>query len=156
MALHRFTQNIRPYETWGEVDLDPRLRRAVLWSGVATSITLAALLNLAAIWQWSHADFFLVLQTQLQTLLLLCWRMQQPLVLFNLSSLVVYVLLLAMTRRLQSGHIWSHRIAYAQTLIGALNTLILILSMAVIIVNIVVWILAFIIVICVLASMAQG
>jgi hypothetical protein len=131
-----------PYEGWGEVELDPRLRRAVLWSGITTVVTLLALLNLPMIWQWSNAEFFILLQPQLQAVVRWCWLMQRSLVWFNLASVGVYVTLLVITHQFQRGRLWMLRIAYGQSLIGMLNGLILSLALAVIVVNLVAWIVA--------------
>ena len=147
MALHRLTEQIMPYEAWGEVELDPRLRRAVVGSGITSVVTLLALLNLPLIWQWSTSDFYLLLRPQLQAAVAWCWRLQQPLTIFDLVSVAVYVGLLILTHQLERGRLWMLRIAYGQTLIGALNGAILTLSLAVIVVNVVAWIVMAIVVI---------
>ncbi|MBV7334981.1 hypothetical protein KFU94_43435 [Chloroflexi bacterium TSY] len=147
MALSRLTQQVMLYEVWGEIELDPRLRRAIVWSGITSIITLLALLNLPLLWQWSRADFWLLLRPQLQAAVLWCAQMQRPLLIFNVGSVVVYVVLLILTHQLQRGRLWVLRVGWAQSIIGALNGAILTLTLAVIVVNIIAWIVMTIIVI---------
>ena len=131
MALNDLTKRMTPYETWGTVDLDSRLKQAVTWSGITTLITLVALLCLPYLLMVSHSEFFLLLRTPLQGLLFLCWQYQRTLVIFNLATLGVYGLLWFVTQQLQVSRLAWLRVAYAEAIVGALNGFILLLCSAV-------------------------
>lgn len=156
MALNDFSKHMTPYETWGTVDIDPRLKQAVTWSGVTTLITCLALLGLPYLMQVSASRFFLLFQAPLQGLLFLCWEYQRWLVILNLATLGTYATLWFVTQQMQASQLVWLRVAYAEAIIGAINGFILLLCSAVIVVNVIAWIVIIIAILMFLSGWASS
>lgn len=114
--LHRAT----PYERW-RAPLDPRLRQAVILSGISIATTLVALWTLPTLLSLSDSDFFLVLGPQFGGVLAAMYQARPLLVGLNLTSAAAYVALLAFTRGLRAGRAEWHWAAFGEIAIGAVN-----------------------------------
>ena len=85
-ALGRFLDKAVSYERW-RAPLDPRLRHAVILSGISILTTLLCLLALPQLLLWSRSDFFILLQPQFQGVLSFLYPWQTTLIYFNLFCL---------------------------------------------------------------------
>lgn len=142
-ALDLFLSRATPFESW-RVPLDPDLRRAVIWSGMSIGLTLFAIWMLPGLLRWSESDYFVLLRTPFQRILWVLYTVRTELILFNLASLALYVVLLIATNQLQAGRVLWHRVATVEATIGALNAFVLALESAIVLINLVVWIVALI------------
>lgn len=149
--LEAFLRRATPYERW-RAPLDPKLRQAVILSGVSIATTLVALWALPALLPLSDADFFLVLGPQFGRIMATLYQARPALVALNLTSASMYVALLAATQGLKAGRAVWHWAAFGELAIGAVNGFILALEMAIVLVNLVLWII--IITVAIVAALA--
>jgi len=140
-----------PYEDW-RAPIDDNLRRAALLAGPTILAGLLLILALPAMLPLTESSFFLVLGDQFGGILLALYQLTPFLVAFNLASLVVYLVLLLATNGLEAGRPHYHWAAVVEVLIGAANGLVMALELAIILINIVLWIV--IICLCIVAGVA--
>ena len=119
-------------------------------SGISLFTTLLCLLALPQLLTWSYSDFFILLKPQFQGILRFLYPWQLTLIYFNLFCLAVYASLLIATQQLQAGRAIWHQIAFAEISIGVINGLLLTLEIAILVINIVAWIVVIVVVISVL------
>lgn len=157
--LEGFLRRATPYERW-HAPLDLKLRQAVILSGISIVTTLVALWALPALLLLSESDFFLVLGPQFGGIVAAMYQASPILVTLNLISAAGYVALLAATRGLEAGRAVWHWVAFGEVAIGAMNGFILALEVAIVAINLVLWIvmitLAIAVALGVLAGMASG
>jgi hypothetical protein len=144
-ALDAFLERAVTYETEWPAQFDPRLRQAVGWSGVSLVATLLLLLSIKFLMGWSGTGFFLLLQVPFTRLMWFLAQHQQELLWMNLISLGIYVVLL-WTTNFQTGKAIYHQIAFAEVIIGAASSLLLVLSLGIVVINLVAWVLLIILV----------
>ena len=140
-----------PYEQW-RAPIDHNLRRAALLAGPTILAGLLLILALPAMLPLTDSSFFLVLGDQFGGILLALYQLTPFLVAFNLASLVVYLVLLVATNGLEAGRPHYHWAAVVEVLIGAANGVVMALELAIILINIVLWIV--IICLCIVAGVA--
>jgi len=137
--LEGFLRRATPYERW-RAPLDPKLRRAVILSGISIVTTLVALWTLPALLPLSDSDFFLVLGPQFGRILAAMHQAHPILVALNLISAAVYATLLATTQGLRVGRAVWHWAAFGEVTIGAMNGFILALEVTIVAINLALWI----------------
>lgn len=140
-----------PYEQW-RAPIDHNLRRAALLAGPTILAGLLLVLALPAMQPLIESSFFLVLGDQLRGILLALCQVTPFLVAFNLASLVVCLVVLVATNGLESGRPQYHWAAVVEVLIGAANASVMALELAIVLINIVLWIV--IICLCIVAGVA--
>jgi len=155
ITLDRFIQAATPYERW-RAPLDQRLRVSVLLSGVSILTSLLLLLALPPQPDAADSWFFLVLGGLFRSLLSLLQSAWPILLAINLVSAALYALLLVFTSGLRAGRpIW-HWIAFIQIIVGAADGCILALQLAIIVINIALWVLAVLLVLGFFYGLAQS
>jgi hypothetical protein len=128
-----------PYERW-RAPLDTRLRQAIVMSGVSSALVLLMLWALPVIAQLVPSSFLLLLRPQFGAILQLIFRARLPLLALSLVSSINCVALTIATRGLRAGRgIW-HWVGFGQVAIGAINGLILALALAIVLLNLALWI----------------
>lgn len=153
--LEAFLRRATPYERW-RAPLDPRLRQAVIVSGISIATALVVLWTLPTLLPLSDSDFFLVLGPQFGGILDAMYQARPLLVGLNLISVAVYVALLAFTRGLRAGRAEWHWAAFGEIAIGAVNGFILALEVAMVVINLVLWIIIITLVITAALALLAG
>lgn len=153
--LEAFLRRATPYERW-RAPLDPRLRQAVIVSGISIVTALVVLWTLPTLLPLSDSDFFLVLGPQFGGILDAMYQARPLLVGLNLISVAVYVALLAFTRGLRAGRAEWHWAAFGEIAIGAVNGFILALEVAMVVINLVLWIIIITLVITAALALLAG
>ncbi len=153
--LEGFLRRTTPYERWRS-PLDPRLRQGVIVSGVSIITTLVALWMLPSLLSLSDSDFFLVLGPQFGGVLSAMYQTRPFLVGLNLISAAAYVALLVFTRGLKAGRAEWHWAAFGEIVIGAANGFILALEVAIVVINLLLWIIIITIAIAVGLALLAG
>ncbi|MBC7264768.1 MAG: hypothetical protein H5T64_10515 [Chloroflexi bacterium] len=150
--LAGFLSRATAYESW-RAPIDHHLRRATILAGPTILAGLLLILVLPSIVPVFTSDFFLVLGDQFGQILWALYQCSPFLATLNLASLVMYLVLLVATRGLSAGRAQYHWVAFFEVVIGAANGFVMALELAIIVVNIVLWIV--IICLCVAAALAM-
>lgn len=136
MNLRDFMEQTVKYEAMPG-PFNRRLRQAT-WAGIAlilAGLVASLLLPSGAV---SGVAFFVLLSNAVSTILGVLsspWTRCIDIVL-----LIFGLVLLAITRNLQNGRPWQHYWAFAQALCGAVNSLVLLLLFAIVLLNLLFWI----------------
>jgi hypothetical protein len=138
-ALGRLCDRIVPYETW-RAPLTPGLRHAVILSGFSIFTTLICSLFLPVLASWSRSNFFWIGQSVFGGVVQTMYQWQTTLIVLNLLSLAVYFALLVATSQLQVGTAVWQQVAFAESSLGVVNTLVLALETSIVVVNVAIWI----------------
>ena len=138
-TLSQLLERAVPYERW-RAPLDPRLQRLTALSGIALLFHLIFLMVfLPGLLAWSHSNFFLAFGGLLGGLL--SWMAAHAflLALLNLVALSIFLALVWRTQRLKAGNLRWQRTAFAEIATGALGTFPLVVSLAIILFNFILW-----------------
>jgi len=125
-------------------------------SGISIITTLVALWTLPTLLSLSDSGFFLVLGPQFGAVLAAMYQIRPLLVGLNLISTAAYVALLAFTQGLRAGRAEWHWAAFGEIAIGAVNGFILALEVAIVVINLVLWIVIITVVITVGLALLAG
>ncbi|HEU5101918.1 MAG TPA: hypothetical protein VFU22_23010 [Roseiflexaceae bacterium] len=127
------------YERW-RAPLDTRLRQAIVMSGAGSALVLLTLWALPLISQLEPSPFLLFLRPQFGAILGLLSRARLPLLVLNLVCAMNCVALTIATRGLRAGRGLWHWVGFCQAAIGAINGLILALALAIVLLNLALWV----------------
>jgi hypothetical protein len=141
-TLSELLERAVPYEQW-RAPMDPQLQLLTWLAGAALLVHLLFLVELVPGWlEWSRSDFFLAFQGTFQGFLSWVADHSRWLAPLNLAALVLYLALLWRTRNLQTGTLtWQH-VAFGEVAVGAAGAFPLTVSLAIILFNLILWILA--------------
>jgi len=140
-TLSQLLERAVPYERW-RAPLDRKLQMLTLLAGAALLAQLLFLWNLPGLLEWSRSGFFLVGGGILRGLLSWLAAHATVILLLILASLGLYLVLVWRTRMLQAGGLTWHRVAFAEVAAGAASAFPIAVSLAIILVNLVLWVLA--------------
>jgi hypothetical protein len=128
------------YERW-RAPFDARLRRSVALSGVCMLATLLILYGLPMLSPLTRSSFFLILRTYFATMLELLLQARPFIFALDLIGASVFVALLALTRGLREGRAAWHWLGFAEVAIGVFNGFVLALALAIVAINLALWLL---------------
>ena len=139
VALADLLERAVPYERW-RAPFDARLRLLTWLAGAALLAHFLFLLVLPGMLQWGHSAFFVWFGGTFRGLLAWMREHMTLLALINLTALGVYLALLWHTRNLHMGTLTWQRVAFGELAAGAVGTLPLVVTAAIIFINILWWI----------------
>jgi hypothetical protein len=139
-TLSELLEQAIPYEQW-RAPLDPRLQALTWLAGAALFVHLLFLFSLPWWLEMSRSGFFLVGGGILRGVF--SWiSVHTPwLLILNLMALAAFLWLVWHTRGLQVGRLTAHRLAFAEAAAGAASAFPLAVSLAMILLNLILWIL---------------
>lgn len=141
-TLSQLLERAVPYERW-RAPLDRRLQMLTLLALAALAADALFVIVLApALLSWSHSGFFLVAGGILHGLTSWVVAYAPLLLLLNLGALALFCMLLRRTRGLQTGTLTWQRAALAEVAAGAAGALPMAVSLAIILLNLILWVLA--------------
>lgn len=140
-TLSQLLERAVPYERW-RAPLDRRLQMLTLLAGAALLTQLLFLWLVPGLLRWSRSGFFLVLGGTLHSLLSWLAAHAAVMLLLTLAALGLYLMLVWRTRMLQAGGLTWHRVAFAEVAAGAASAFPVAVSLAIILLNLILWVLA--------------
>lgn len=150
-TLSQLVERAVPYEHW-RAPFDQKLQLLTWLAGAALIMHLLFLWSLPGLLGWSRSGFFLVFGEVLHGLLFWIAAHAPLLVVLNLIALVIYLVLMERTGGLKAGTLKWQRVAFGEVAAGAAGAFPMAASLAIILLNLLIWILWICILLSILVS----